>query len=181
MRQCDGEIETRLRTSIAQPRCRRRARWRERHPEPKPLLDDGARLGAIAVEQKSQQIEADAAGDERQPDEHPEIIAGEARGDRDDFVGDRRQALEQDDPGPPLRVGGAERLDLVAIAVELDQPVPDGIVEQRADRIAEHASGDRREGADMRVEPGPIRPRQRHRDQHRVRRGSERSSFPETR
>src|SRR3954453_22580801 len=94
----------------------------ECHPESKPLLDDGARLGAIAVEQKSQQIEADAAGDERQPDEHPEIIAGKTRGDRDDLIGDRRQAFEQDDPGPPLRIGGPERLDLVAVAVELDQP-----------------------------------------------------------
>ena len=33
----------------------------ERHPETQPFLDDGARLRPVAVEQKSQQIEADAA------------------------------------------------------------------------------------------------------------------------
>jgi hypothetical protein len=36
----------------------------ERHPHPEPLLDDGARLGTVAVEQKRQQLEAHAARQE---------------------------------------------------------------------------------------------------------------------
>src|SRR6187551_3883822 len=95
----------------------------ERHPETQPFLDDGARLRPVAVEQKSQQIETDTAGDERQPDEHPEIVAGKARSNRHNLIGDRREALEQDDPGPPLRISLPKSIDLVAVTVKLDQPV----------------------------------------------------------
>ena len=149
----------------------------QRHPEPKPLLDDHAGLRAVAVEQKSQQIEADAARDERQPEEHPEIVTGKARGDCYNFIRNRREALEQNDPGAPLRIGAAEGIDLIAIAVQLDQPVPD-----RVDKAARrwHSRACLRQptyGTDMRVEPGAVGPRQRHRDQHRVRRDRKNRAF----
>ena len=82
-----------------------------------------ARL-AVAVEQEASKIEPHAARDDRQHDEQAEVEAGKPRSDGHDLVGDRGQPLEQDDPGAVMRIGGAERLDLVAVAVEPDQPLP---------------------------------------------------------
>ena len=77
---------------------------------------------AVAIEQESQQEKARATRHNRQNDEQAEIVTGKARRDRHDLVGDRRQPLDQDDPGAPLRVSRAEGFDLVAVAVEMDQP-----------------------------------------------------------
>ncbi len=109
-----------------------------------------------------------------------EIVVGEAGRDRDDLVGDRRQALEQDDPGAVFGIGGAKRLDLVAVAVKLDQPLADRVVEQRADGISHMPPATDVTVQISGVEPRVLRPRERHRNQHHIRRASERTSFPRT-
>ena len=48
-------------------------------------------------------------------------------------------------------------------------------------RIAEHAAHHRRRRADQGEQARPLRPRQRHRDQHLIRRYREKTSFPRTR
>jgi hypothetical protein len=50
----------------------------------------------------------------------------------------------QDDQTSVLRISGAERLHLVAIAVKMNEPGADGVVEHRADEIAEQAAGENR-------------------------------------
>src|SRR5262245_4772965 len=135
-----------------------------RCPEAQPFFDDRARLRAVAAEQERLDIKSHAARDDRQQHEQEQIVAGEARCNGHDLVGDRGEPLEQDDPAAPLHVSRTKRVDLVAVAVELDQPEPDRIVEHGADEIAEHAAGHRRHGAHGRVEPGPVRPRERHRN-----------------
>src|SRR5262245_29030370 len=97
----------------------------DRCPEAQPFFDDRARLRAVAVEQERLDIKSHAARDDRQHDEQEQIVAGEARRNGHDLVGDRGEPLEQDDPAAPLRVSRTERVDLVAVAVELDQPEPD--------------------------------------------------------
>src|SRR5579872_142340 len=102
-----------------------------------------ARLLAITIEQERQQKEAGAARNDRKDDKQPEIVPGKARRDCDNLVGDRREPLEQNDPGAPLRISGAKGLDLVAIAVEMNEPGAERVIQQRADRIAENAAGNR--------------------------------------
>ncbi len=131
----------------------------------------------IAIEQDRGHEEASTAGDDREQDKQPYIVAGEAGGDRDQLVGDRCHALHQDDQGAPLRIGGAECLDLAAKTVQVDQPVPDGVIEQCADGVAEDAAQDRRRCADRRIEPGPLRLRQRHRGEHDIGRHRKERAF----
>ena len=95
-----------------------------------PLLDEVADRLAVDAQQLGLEEEARAAGDDRQQHEHEEVVAGEARGDGHDLEGDRRQALDQDDPGAPFGVGRAERLDALAIAIGRDQPMADRVVEE---------------------------------------------------
>src|SRR5262249_32121193 len=83
-------------------------------PEREPLLDDDARTWTIAMEQEGDEIEAHPARDDRQEDERDDGVGGEAGRDGDDLVGNRRQALEQDDPRSPFHIGIAERIDLGA-------------------------------------------------------------------
>src|SRR5262245_27711176 len=78
----------------------------DRHPEAQSLLEDGARLIAIAVEHERHRIEAHAARDDRQQHEQQEIVAGEPGRNGNDLVRDRSQSLEQDDPAAPLRISG---------------------------------------------------------------------------
>src|SRR5450759_3296717 len=104
----------------------------QQNPQSQPLFDEIARTHAVAVQQERQHEEAAGARNDRKDDEQPKIVAGKAGGDGHDLIGDRGQPLEQDDPGTPLRISGAEGLDLVAIAVELDQPAADRVIEQRA-------------------------------------------------
>src|SRR5688500_15930272 len=66
-----------------------------------PLLDEAADRLAIDAQQLSLEEEARAPRDNRQRHEHEEIIAGEARGYGHDLVGNRRHALDQDDPRAP--------------------------------------------------------------------------------
>src|SRR5512145_2379866 len=56
--------------------------------EGQALLDEPADRLAVDAQQLRLEEEARAAGDERQHDEHEEIIAGEAGGDGDDLVRD---------------------------------------------------------------------------------------------
>ena len=150
-----------------------------RDPQAEPLFQFAPDQVAVAVEQDGDHEEAPAARDDRAQDEQPDIVAGKARGDGHELVGDRRQPLQQDDHRAPFGIGGAEGLDLVAETVEIDEPVPDRIVEQRADRVSEHAAGHRRDRADGREPPCPLRPRQRHRQQHDIGRDREERAFRE--
>src|SRR6266566_5692748 len=142
----------------------------KRYPQPKALLDLGTDGIAITVEQDRDSEEPAAAGDDRTQYEQPDIVAGKARCDGHELVGNRRQTLADDDPGAPLRIAGAEGLDLVAKAIEIDQPMPDRVIEHGADRVAEYASGNRSNRAQGCKQPGPLRPCQRHRKQHDIRR-----------
>src|SRR3989304_7866525 len=107
------------------------------------------------MEKEGGEIEAHAARHKRQDDEQQEVVAGKSGGDGDDLVRDGRDALEQDDPGAPMRIGLAKGLDLVAVAVKLDQPAADRVVEVGADGLAEDATGDRGGGAGGGVGPTP--------------------------
>src|SRR5215831_14462541 len=137
-------------------------------PEGEPLLDDDSSTVAIAVEQERLQIETHAARNDREQHERNDRISGEPGRDGDDLVGNRRHALDQDDPGTPLRIGFAERLDFVAVAIELDQPLADRIIQHGADEVAEQAAEYRGPGAESRVAPGLVRARERHRYQHDI-------------
>src|ERR1700689_2488889 len=101
---------------------------REQGPHAEPLFDDAAGTLAIAVEQKSFDKEPRAAGDQRQHDEQRKIVSGKARGDSDELVGDRRKPFDEDHQRAVLRVSRPERLDFIAIAIELDEPVPERVV-----------------------------------------------------
>src|SRR6516165_2979740 len=151
----------------------------DRDPEAQSFFDDRACLRAVAVEQERLDVKSHAARDDRQHNEQEQIVACEARGNGHDFIGDRGEPLEQDDPAAPLRVSRAECVDLFAVAVELDQPETDRIVKHGAYEITEHDAGDRRQGAHGRVEPGPVRPRERHWNQHRVGRDRKERAFHE--
>jgi hypothetical protein len=111
--------------------------YEQNQDNPEPPLDEDARLLAPEIEERRQEIRAHAADDDRKHDEPEQIIAGEARSDGDDLVGNRRRALDQDDLVAPLCVGGAEGFQLVAIAVEPDEKLAERVVEQRADGVAQ--------------------------------------------
>ncbi len=66
-----------------------------------------------------------------------EVELRDAAGDRDELVGDRRQPLEDDDPGAPLRKGGLERLVFVHRVVEFEHRPADRVEQEIADRIAD--------------------------------------------
>ena len=105
---------------------------RQAGPETEPSLDDAACARAIAVEQESFDEEARAARDQRENDEQWQVETGKAGRDRHDLIRDRREPFEQDDQATVLRIGGAERLDFVAIAVKMNKPGADSVVERRA-------------------------------------------------
>src|SRR5262249_43949322 len=109
----------------------------DRDPEAQPFFDDRACLRAVAVEQERLDVKSHAARDDRQHHEQEQIVAGEARCNGHDFIGDRGEALEQNDPAAPLRVSRSECVDLFAVAVELNQPESDRIVKHGADEITE--------------------------------------------
>ncbi len=144
-----------------------------------PLLDKVADRLAINAQQLGLDEEAQAPGDDRQQHEHEEVVAGEARGDGDDLIGDRGHALDQDDPGAPFGVGRTEGIDPLAIAIGRDQPMADGVVEEGADGIAEHAAEHRGDGANQSVEPRLFRLGQRHRHQNHIRWHREKRAFGE--
>src|SRR5664279_2026996 len=104
----------------------------QQHPQSQTFFDEVPGPLAITVQQGSQQKEAPCPRNDREQDKQPKIIAGKPGSDRYDLVGDRGEALEQDDPGAPLRVSGAKGLDLVTIAIKVNQPGADRVVQQRA-------------------------------------------------
>src|ERR1700674_2761014 len=66
--------------------------------ERQALLDEIADRLAIVAEQLGLEEEAGATGDDGKHKEGQKVIAGKARGDGHDLIGDRRHALDQDDP-----------------------------------------------------------------------------------
>src|SRR5262249_10183575 len=121
-------------------------------PELQPFFNDLARLRAVAVEQERFGIKPHAARDDRQQHEQDEIVPSKARGNGHDLIGDRSETFDENDPTAPLGVGSTECVDLVTVAIEVDQPESDGVVEYRADEVAEHSAGDRRQRAYGRIE-----------------------------
>src|ERR1035437_4919940 len=115
---------------------------KQRGPQGQPFLDDVARELPLAVEQESQQKKTHSTRDNRQKKEQNEIVARKSGRNGHDLIGDRRQALDHDDPGAPLRVSGAEGFDLIAVAVEMDQPGADRVIKQPPDPLADDAAGD---------------------------------------
>ena len=99
-----------------------------------------------------------------------QVVAGETGGDGHQLERDRRQPLEQDDQRAPFGIGGAELLHPLAITIGRDQPRADGVVEERADRVAEKAAEHRGNRADEGVVAGARRIGERHRHQDHVRR-----------
>src|SRR5690349_23273777 len=104
------------------------------------LFDPDANPVAITVEQNRDHEKSAAARDDRQDDKQPDVEVGKARGDGDEFVGSWRQSLQQNDPRAIFGVARAESLDLVAKPIELDQPLSERVVKQRADGITEDAA-----------------------------------------
>src|SRR5207247_4427317 len=121
---------------------------------PGPVLDRGADGGSVAVEQDRDDEKPPATRDDRTPDKQPDVVPGKARGDGHELVGDRRQTFANDDQGAPLGIGSTEGFDLVAQAIEIDQPLPERVIEQGADRVAEQASGSGSDRAPGREQPG---------------------------
>src|SRR5579872_571187 len=132
---------------------------------------------AEKIESPREDEEAGAARDDRKQDEDREIIAEQAADDRDEFVGYRREALEQDNQRAPARVSLFQRGDAVAIAIGVDQPLADRVIEQSADRIAKDTASHGGDGADGRIAPGALRPRERHRHEDQIRRNREKRAF----
>src|ERR1700727_2211986 len=94
-------------------------------PQAQALFDLGADHIAIAIEHNRNDEKTTTPGDDRAQDEEPDIVAGEARGDGDELVGDRRQPLQQDDNAAPLGMGGAKGFDLVAVMIKMNETIPD--------------------------------------------------------
>src|SRR5262245_41784171 len=95
------------------------------------------RLVPVAVQQKRQYEETGAARDDRKKQKQPEIVAGKARRNGHDLIGNWRKALKKDDPAAPVRIGVAKSLHLVAVAIDLDQPSTNRIIENCTDSVTE--------------------------------------------
>src|SRR5271156_4110843 len=78
---------------------------KQRHPQCQMPLDPDANPLAVAIEQYRDHKEPPASRDDRAQHEQPDIVAGKAGGDGHELEGNRRQALADDDPGAPRRVG----------------------------------------------------------------------------
>src|ERR1044071_8271894 len=141
-----------------------------------PLDEFSDRLAEVTEKLRLQE-EPRAARDDGQHYEHEKVVAGKARGDGHDLVGDRGHALDQDDPRAPSGVGRAEGFHAVAIAIDRDQPMPDRVVEECPDGIAENAAEHRCDGANERVEPRLVRLREGHGHEHHVGRNGEKRAF----
>jgi hypothetical protein len=76
-----------------------------------------------------------------------------------------------------LRVGGAERFEILAIAIDLDEPLAERVVEERSDGVAENAAKHRSDGADERIEPCLRRIGKRHWHEDDVGRNGEERAF----
>src|SRR5262249_55699523 len=143
------------------------------------LLDEGPNSRPEQLQQRDLEIEAHAARRDRGEDEDEEIELRGAARDRHELVGDRRQALDEDDPKPPLGVGELEVLVALRHAVEVDEPLPERLVKEIADRVAENPAEHRSRGADKSDRPAPVRPRQHHRYEERIGWNREERAFGE--
>src|SRR5208337_2282968 len=88
----------------------------QRHSFEAPLQEAADRL-AVVTNQRRNQEETYAARDDRQDYEQAEIVAREPARNGDELVGDRRHALQEDDPRAPGGVQVAELLNALAIAI----------------------------------------------------------------
>src|ERR1051326_5450647 len=112
----------------------------DREPEAEPLLDDLACSQTVPAEQECGEIEPHPARDNRAHDEQEQVEPGKTGDDRHQLVGYRRDALEQDDPRPVAAIGFAKGIDLVAEAVDVNEPVSNRIIEYRPDEVADQAA-----------------------------------------
>src|SRR5208337_4606287 len=127
-----------------------------------PLQEAADRL-AVVTNQRRNQEETYAARDDRQDYEQAEIVAREPARNGDELVGDRRHALQEDDPRAPGGVQVAELLNALAIAIGLDDPFAEAVIKQRADGIARHAAHHRRRRAPKRERERALALREHHR------------------
>ena len=117
------------------------------------------------------------AREKAQENEQGQTISQKPAGDRHDLEGNRRETLKEDNCPAPLRIKKAQLINTRAIAVEIDQPFPDRLEQKRADRIAKQSTRDRTDRADQRIDPSALGPRERHRDQNRIRRHREKRTL----
>src|SRR5947207_15976752 len=95
-----------------------------------PLLDEAAHRLAEGIDQSRFQSEPRAARDNGKNNEQPEIVACESRRDGHKFVRNGGQSLDQDDRRAPFRVSGAERCEVRAISVSMNQPAADRVIKE---------------------------------------------------
>src|ERR1700722_14561198 len=74
------------------------------NPQTQPFFQLCPNNVPISVEQNRYHEEASTAGNDRQQDKHPDIVAAKSRGDGHELVGDRRQTLYQDDHCAPFGI-----------------------------------------------------------------------------
>src|SRR5271166_5978474 len=134
---------------------------------------------AIIFEDQRQREKARPPRHETQKNEERHIIGQKSAGDRDELEGDGGQTFYQNDRPAPLGVQLAHFVDAGAIAVKVDQPFTDRLKQKRADGVAEERACDGAERADQSKSPGLFRPRDRHRNQNRIRRHRKKRTFSE--
>ena len=145
------------------------------------LLDERADRLAEDVEQRGHQIEPHAARQQRRGTERQQIEMRRPARDRDELVGDRRHALDQNDPKAPLVELLLELREAALQPVEIDQPLAERLEKEIPDRITQKPARDRGDRAHARDQPRLRALRQDHRDQHDVGRDrKERTSTNDT-
>ena len=82
---------------------------------------------AEPVERARHKEEPSAARQRRKHDEQREVIAEQAAGDRDELIGDRRHTFDKNYQPAPLGVGLLQRIHLCAVAIEVDEPLPERV------------------------------------------------------
>ena len=113
--------------------------------------------GPKALEQRRDEEEAGAARRER-PARRPARRTRDAAGDGDDFIGDRGQTLDQDDPQTPFLELVLKIQERLLVAVKVDDRLADALVKKVADGIAEEPADYRGDCADGGDAPRPLRP-----------------------
>src|SRR5690606_6700776 len=122
--------------------------------------------------------EARAASNERGNNEERQEVIERTGRDREDLVGNRREARDEHRDEPPLREE-LRRRDVLIPITGLPEPRLDRIEREPADRIAGNAADDRGERRDEREPPAATRRRERHRREHHVGRDGEERRFGE--
>ena len=97
-----------------------------------------------------------------------EIHFGDARGNRGDLEGDRRERLDDDDPHTPISDQPLKCRELVLVMIELDHRLTDQGPQPVADDVADDRSQGGAGEADREKEPQPFRPQQRHRHEQQI-------------